>query len=335
LLFLFIIKNQGGVNMSRKIKAKVLCSTKNMERVEWLKFRQKGIGGSDVGPISGVSKYKSAISIYLDKTQPINEEKEESEAAYWGTQLEDLVAREFSKREPGFKIQKQNKMFQHLEYEFALANIDRLIHSDERGYGILECKTASEYLKEEWADDNLPDSYYLQVQHYLWVLNLDYAYIAVLVGGNKFKYKLVERNDEIINQLVQIESNFWKCVQDKTPPTPDGSDDYSDYIKDQYPNSTQDIKVELPYLKEKIEKIDAIDEKIKELESEKDQLKQQIQLEMKDAEIAFIPVGDKKRKITWKTQLSTKFDSKTLKVEQPDVYEKYAYKQSSRPFKIS
>jgi len=42
-----------------------------MDKLNWLKQRQKGIGGSDVGAILGLNKYKSAFQVYLDKTEEI------------------------------------------------------------------------------------------------------------------------------------------------------------------------------------------------------------------------------------------------------------------------
>ena len=74
-------------------------------RIEWLKARQKGIGGSDVAAILGINPYRTPLDIYREKTTEITEDRAPSEAAYWGTQLESIVAQEFSKR-TGFMIQR-------------------------------------------------------------------------------------------------------------------------------------------------------------------------------------------------------------------------------------
>ena len=42
----------------------ILVSTENLSNEEWLRWRQKGIGGSDVAPILGISKWFSAIDIW-------------------------------------------------------------------------------------------------------------------------------------------------------------------------------------------------------------------------------------------------------------------------------
>lgn len=44
------------------------------------------------------------------------------------------------------------------------------------------------------------------------------AYIAVLVGGNTFRWKFIERDEELISMLLELELAFWNHVQDCTPP---------------------------------------------------------------------------------------------------------------------
>ena len=55
-----------------------------MDKLQWLKERQKGIGGSDVGAIMGVNKWKSAFEVYIDKTEEITEVSESGEACLLG-----------------------------------------------------------------------------------------------------------------------------------------------------------------------------------------------------------------------------------------------------------
>ena len=45
----------------------------------------------------------------------------------------------------------------------------------------LECKTASEYLKKEWKDEEIPVAYLLQCQHYMAVTGYEAWWIAVLM----------------------------------------------------------------------------------------------------------------------------------------------------------
>ena len=61
---------------------KVLASTENMPYTEWLEWRKKGIGGSDASVVCGISRYKSPVELWLDKTDQIPS-AEAGEAAYW------------------------------------------------------------------------------------------------------------------------------------------------------------------------------------------------------------------------------------------------------------
>ena len=44
-------------------RMKVLVKTKDLSRDEWLRYRTKGIGGSDVSIIAGINPYKSVYQI--------------------------------------------------------------------------------------------------------------------------------------------------------------------------------------------------------------------------------------------------------------------------------
>lgn len=300
-----------------------------MDKRRWLEWRRKGIGGSDVAAIAGLSKWKSAAEVYLEKIGEI-ETPEAGEAAYWGTVLEDVVAREFAER-TGLKVQRRNAMFQHPEYPFMLANIDRVIVDKEHGWGVLECKTANEYLKGEWDEDNIPDSYYLQVQHYLAVTNLNYAYIAVLIGGNKFRHKFIARDDEMIQNLIKIESEFWQLVESRTPPEVDGSEASTELLLMLYPEAQPDTEILLPpdadILITQYETWKAEEKKVKQMVEEAEN---KLKALLCDNETGV--VGD--RKVTWKSITSERFDTKTFKAQHPDMFKQFAKVSSSRRFGI-
>jgi putative phage-type endonuclease len=298
-----------------------------MEKLEWLKERQSGIGGSDVGAILGVNKYKTPFEVYLEKTEPITEVREQSESAYWGDQFEEVVAKEFEKR-TGKKVRRDRKHYKHKDYPYMVANIDRKIVGEN---AILECKTANQFLANEWEEDEIPASYLLQVQHYLFVTGAELGYIAVLIGGQKFIWKEVTRDEELIQMIIEAEKNFWKMVQDKTPPVLDGSSAAEKYLSEKY-SSAEVGKFEelgLEY-KDKIKNYfelkdqkDLLDTQIKEIEN-------QIKFELKDAESGFAPGYS----ISWKNVSSNRVDSKKLKAEYPDIYKEVLKESKSRRFSI-
>ena len=104
----------------------IMKASEMEDRAAWLKLRNKGLGGSDAGIIVGVNPWKSPYQLWLEKTGQVEpEDISEKEAVYWGTQLEDMVAREFMKR-TGKKVQRHG-MLESAAYPFLLANVDRLV----------------------------------------------------------------------------------------------------------------------------------------------------------------------------------------------------------------
>ncbi|MEN3130822.1 lambda-exonuclease family protein [Bacillus cereus] len=182
----------------------VVAKTNDLTRGKWLEIRRQGIGGSDLAAVLKLSDWNSPMSIYLDKIGELKE-KPQSEYAYWGNVLEDIVAREFMKR-TGLKVRRKNEMLRSKKYPFMMANIDREVIGRKEG---LECKTTTEYKRSEWKGDNVPKQYILQCQHYMAVTGYEKWHIAVLIGGNTFEFKTIERDEDIINMAIEKCEVFW------------------------------------------------------------------------------------------------------------------------------
>lgn len=208
-------------------------STLEMTHEEWLIDRRKGIGGSDVATILGLNQYKSAYQLWLEKTGQVELQQSESEPAYWGLVLEEVVAKEFQER-TGKKVRRRNQVFEHPLHPFLRANIDRDVVGEN---AILECKTANAFLGKEWEGEEIPLSYLCQIQHYMNVLNKDYCYVAVLIGGQKFIWKKVDRDQEVIDAITERLVDFWETyVVGGSEPVIDGSQATADFLKERYAN---------------------------------------------------------------------------------------------------
>ena len=297
-------------------------STLEMTHQEWLADRRKGIGGSDVATILGLNKWKSPYQLWLEKTDQITLDDNADEAAYWGTALEPLVANRFSEV-TGKKVRRRNQVFEHTDYPFLRANIDRDVVGEN---ALLECKTANQFLAKDWDGEEIPMSYLCQIQHYMNVLERDHAYIAVLIGGQKFIWKKVERDQELIDLITKRLVEFWQMnvVDGKEPPI-DGSSATSDFLNERYseegtneimlPSEFDNLIVYRNQLKED-EKI--IKEKIAETEN-------QIKSEL-GKQNALIGIT-KQFVITWKAVASNRLNKKLLAakypnaVDDPDIYQ--------------
>lgn len=308
--------------------AKVLVSTENMPYEDWLEYRKQGIGGSDASVVCGINRYKSPVELWMEKTGQLPHQ-EAGEAAYWGTQLEPFVRAEFTKR-TGIEVSRRNELLQSEEHPFMLANLDGICEVPDVGPCIFEAKTASAYKVGEW-EDAIPDEYALQLAHYMAVTGYAGAYIAVLVGGNTFKWKFIERDEELISMLIQLETDFWNHVQDGTPPPLDGSDASAKFLAERFSNSTPRSHITLPDTAANL--LAQYDEACEELEAvtERKQKAENLLKEM-IGENEVGTAGD--RVITWKSVSQERLDSKTLRAEHPVLYKKYVNQTSYRRFSV-
>lgn len=308
--------------------ANILAVTENMPYEDWLEWRKKGIGGSDASVVCGISRYKSPVELWLDKTGQLPYQ-EAGEAAYWGTQLEALVRAEFTKR-TGIEVEHKGVLLQSEEYPFMLANLDGTCEHPDYGTCIFEAKTASAYKAGEW-DDAIPDEYQLQIQHYMAVTGYKAAYIAVLIGGNTFRWKLVERDEELISMLIELEAKFWDHVQMNTSPAMDGSAASAKFLSERFPDSVPKSQIILPdTAADLIQQYDTACEQLEVITERKQEAENKLKELLGENEVG--TAGD--RIIVWKSVSQERLDSKTLKAEHPALYQKYANKTSYRRFTI-
>ena len=310
------------------MNANILVETEGLSREEWLRYRKCGIGGSDVAAILGISKWNSAISLWMDKTNQTNEPVEENEAMQWGTIMEPIIRNHFAEV-TGKTVVEVKAMLQHPEYPFMLADVDGLTEDDEGNPAILEIKTASEYKRSEWEND-IPSYYQTQVQHYLCVTGVQKAYVAVLIGGNSFKVYEVDADAEIQSMLIAVEKDFWNKVQNMIRPELDGSDAAKNLLDSLYHGG---ISEEIVMPDEAIEYVDAYIEACAEEDNAKAK-KQEASNHIKEIMGDYDKATCLGHSISWKPVSSERLDSKALKEAEPEIYAKYVKTSVSRRFTL-
>lgn len=330
-----------------------------LNRDAWLAQRRTGIGGSDVAAILGLSKFKSPLDVYKDKIGE-TPDGEQSQAAYWGTKLEDIVAKEFQER-TGLKVQRVNKQLSREEWMHA--NIDRAVVNHaisgtvriqgeakqaETGRllttdAILECKTASSYIADQWgpsqeeeivsgkvvSDHKIPIYYETQVQWYLGVTGASVCYVAALLGGQDFRIYLVQRDNEVITALQDQCRAFWfENVQKRIPPEPHTAEEVQKlFAKDtgEMIEATNEIATDIGELRN-------LTEQVKALEAEQKIVKDRICAALGE-KTGFLIAGEKA--CTFKAQKSTRFDTTRFKKEQPETYASYVKSSEIRVFRLT
>jgi len=296
--------------------------TVQSDRAEWLEARRQGIGGSDAAAVMGLSPYKSAYELWLEKRGELQEEDlSDNEAVHFGTVLEDVVATEYARR-TGRKVSRVNCILQHPEHPYMLANLDRRVVGERR---ILECKTADRFTLPMWGEagtDQVPDHYHLQVTHYMAVTGAEVADLAVLIGGNEFRIYTIERDQELIDMVYDQEAEFWRMVQDGGPPDVDGSAATSALLKRLYPSSTG-ARIDLPGDGGAwVEKLREAKQDVEWATSRLDEAKHRIQVLAGEASEIF--VGDR-LVATWRQSKDrSAFDQAAFKSAHPDLFKQFS-----------
>ena len=221
------------------------------DREPWRAARLTGITSTDAPVIVGVSPYKKLFRLYHEKRGTTPETVAETEAMFWGHVLEEPITQRFCRdtsatvTNPG-----QYCLQRHPETTWLISTIDRYIkeitgdESEEfrvaaniAGPGVLEIKNAGFYMAEKWHDE-APLNFQVQVQHQLAVTGLEWGAIAGLLGGNKFVWSVVRRDQVFIDKLLTLEAQFHDDVAAGREPPVDDSEDTKDLIAKLWPTET-------------------------------------------------------------------------------------------------
>ncbi|MFI3172212.1 MAG: YqaJ viral recombinase family protein [Eubacteriales bacterium] len=303
-----------------------VVDTRTISHEEWLQYRKQGLTGTDAGAITGMNPFSSAFKVYQDK---ITDEIEtfDNESMRQGRDLEDYVAQRFMEA-MNLKVRRTNAIYAHDEYPFLMGNFDRIVVGEKAG---LECKTVGAYSADKWKDGNIPLHYQLQCQHYLAVSGFKSWYIAALVLGRELIIHKLERDEELIQNLISIEKKFWEeNVLARVIPEPDGSDNYTQMIGKLYGIGKLDKEVLLPELKDELERRAELVELEEKIKTEKEQIDQRVKMQMQDATYA----KSAQFQISWKNSETKRLDGKRLKEENPELYEGYCKTTNSRRFLV-
>lgn len=316
-----------------------LVSTKGLSCDEWLQVRRQGIGSSDAAAAVGLNPYQSMLELWLIKTGrdadlPKADPNDEESPLYWGALLEPIVAEHYTKRS-GNRVRRINAVLQHPDPDKAwmLANIDREVIGAP-DVQVLECKTAGEFGSRLWKE-GVPEYIQCQVQHQLAVTGKQAADVCVLICGQEIRIHRIERDDELIANLIQLERQFWHYVETDTPPPADGSDSAAKALQCLYPRdrgNTLDLSGE-ETLSAAFTELLAVKATREQFEQREESLKQQIQERMGDATWAKFAHGT----VSWKrSKDSTGLDVKSLLKDQPDLLTAYPLvRPGSRRFVIT
>lgn len=200
-------------------------------REEWLTARSDRIGGSEASAVVGLNPYMSNTDLWNIKTGR-REAEDISDKPYvrYGHDAEPLLRDLFRLDFPDYKVgYVDNNLFINSRYPWAHASLDGWLQDPEGRTGILEIKTTEilqSMQKEKWKD-RIPDNYYLQVLHYMMVMEADFACLKAQLKYDydgdiylQIRHYWIERQDveNDIRILSEKEEEFWHHMQNGTRP---------------------------------------------------------------------------------------------------------------------
>lgn len=305
---------------------RVLAKTDKISREEWLELRKKSIGGSDASTVCGLNPYSSLIELWADKTGRIPP-KEDGEAMRIGRDLEEYVAKRFCEA-TGKKVRKRNAMFQHDKYNFITANVDREVVGENAG---LECKTTSVMNKSDFEGGQIPLNYLCQCRHYMNVMGYEKMYLAVLVMGRAFYWYEIPYDKSEGDVLLSMEIDFWENhIKPDVRPEPDGSESAGRVLKEVFSEQRANTIAMFEQAKT-VDELMAVKAQIKELETREEELKQKLILALDGNDEGLT----EKYSVTWREQTRNTVDTKELKKQMPEIYERFLKPSKTRVFRIN
>jgi putative phage-type endonuclease len=208
---------------------------------EWHQLRSQGIGGSQVGTIAGLNKWESCYTAWAKYTGQIDGQIQDSPAMEWGRRLEAVVLDKFKDEHPELEVIGEVGTWQNLERPYQIANPDGIAVDEFGNLSVIEIKTAR--FPDDW-DAGVPLYYLTQVQWYLSCLQIQRAYVAVLIGGSDYREFEIEADHFQQQADIALVERFLEAVETRQAPSWDGSQSTYETVRRIHPD-IRDDEVEL------------------------------------------------------------------------------------------
>lgn len=300
------------------------------DRNEWLDYRRAGIGSSEIATIVGLNPYETPYQLWRRKIG-LDEPKSETFAMKAGHYLEDAVS-QFWSDATGRQIIKASAgdwIVRNDDKPFVQVSPDRTYWLDDNrsndNKGILECKTTQRAIDA----DDLPKTWFCQVQYQLGGAEIQQGSIAWLTAGREFGYQDLTLVPDFYAWLVEEAERFWvdNVMGGKEPDCANVQD-----VLIKFNKHTNGKVVEVGEdVMEAYNNLKSVREEIANLEKQKEELEAKLKMGFGDAEA--ISYGGNTL-ATWKAgKDSEKFDAKAFQADHPELAKQYTKSvKSSRRF---
>lgn len=231
--------------------------TESTLTAEQQEVRRTGVGSSEIAILAGLDPYRTPLDLYARKLGL--DDFRDTAPMRWGRRLEAAIAAEYEESQ-GVRLVSPGTM-RHEKHPVVVATPDRIVFPSiltAPAQRVLEIKTASARMADEWGDpgtDEVPQRYVAQVAWEMAVTGLPTADLAVLIAGNDFRIYHLTRDEDLEAGLIELAERFWRDhVEPRRPPietAPPAS--VCDYLKRRYPRDSGAILDADPALNETVQ----------------------------------------------------------------------------------
>jgi putative phage-type endonuclease len=292
--------------------------------------RAHGIGSSEAAAALGLSQWKTAYDLWLEKRGEA-EEKETTEEMAFGHLLEPVIARLYEAQHDEANVIQVHDTYTHPTLPWLMATPDYKVLPDI----ILECKNVNAFRKREFGEpgtDELPMDILIQALHQLAVMEplhqVNRVDVGVLFGGNQYLEWVVHFDKAAVDRLVGRLGEFWQCVESGKPPVPQSLKDVRRMFARDV-GRTVEASATVQIVVEHLRNVKA---QIKELEETEESLLLTVQTHM--GENSTLIDANGQILCTWKaTKPTQRVDVDKLRSSFPDIYQRVLGEpQTSRRF---
>ena len=215
------------------MSAVIVLPNRIHEPEAWAKARRRGIGGSEIAAVCGLSRWRSPLEVWLRKLDLEEPPRNETESMVWGHALEEPIRAEVAKR-LGLPIVPDHGLYRAHDLPFAIGSPDAGVIDRQNWIGVGEWKLVGPRMIGSW-DEGPAIEAELQLRWYLMILGCARGWIGALLGGVELQVFELERDPEIEGLMVERAQAFWRLVEERNPPVIVGTQDERDALRAAFP----------------------------------------------------------------------------------------------------
>lgn len=295
------------------------------------RFTDDVIGGSEIAAIMGLSTFATPMDIYKRKKEGLKQD--ENKFMKLGKRGEKYTIEDYAEQVNPFVYSLSGIVLKYKKYPHLVASLDAFAYDKETNqFYVVECKNT---FKDINSEDDILMEYFLQSQWYMALTGLNFVHLVYSKYLQLYRYFKINRDEEVINHIINY-ANEWiqKHLIGNTPPEPIKLKDIIEALQ-----IDKKKTIVLPdELSDAAKKVLELDKQIKELEAQKSELKDKIELYAAKENAYYLLDSSGKKIGTFISAERDLIDTEKLKRVFPDVYNqikkgttKYAYIKLNSP----